>query len=162
MLGKVPRAALASQQCSRGGMGGRCPEQLGEVPAGLGGSSAALCPGNGRLGLPGQPHTLPFWGQRASQPWHQLSGVGEGRINKQLTLLLLGSAASLLPAQEHHLPPKSRRWRIPHRCLQDNMPLAWNWNKAISRSNVISLNSYSSCTAWADITGFWTVPSPLL
>lgn len=89
------------------------------------GSTAALCPGKGPLGLLHCLDTLCHsGGQRASQDWHRYQVWGEGSINKQLTLLLLGSPASLLPAQEHRPPPKSRRWRIPHRCLQDNTPLA--------------------------------------
>lgn len=46
----------------------------------LQGSPAALCPGKGSLGLLHCLDTLCHsGGQRASQDWHQLSGVGGGK-----------------------------------------------------------------------------------
>lgn len=166
MLGKVPRTPLASQQSSSEGKG-RCPVELGAVPAGLGRTGLHCCPlpwkwATGVASLLGYTHTAILGDKEHHRTGTRYQVRGGRRINKHLTLLLLGSPASLLPAQEHHLPLKTQHWRIPHRCLQDNTPLAWNWNNAISRSNVISLNSYSSCTALADIIGLWTVPSPLL
>lgn len=153
--GKSPELLCPPNNAAEKGLGGAQGSWEQSLQGWAEQGSSALEMATELPSLPGQitPATLGDREHHRTGTSYQL--WGEGRI-KQLTLLLLKSPASLLPAQEHHLPPKSRRWRIPHRCLQDNTPLAWNWNNAISRSNVVSLNSYSCCTALADITGFWT------